>query len=63
MTRWMLLLFRNKDKEEIIKPMWFDRIVDVAYVLDIPAQTISNYYHGLIKARGLLEYCEIVKVE
>ena len=61
-VKWMLLLFADKKHVEILKPMWFLRVVDMAFVLDLPTQVVSNYYHGLIKPRGVLCYCEILKV-
>jgi hypothetical protein len=37
--------------------MEFRRIKDIAYVLDIEASVISNWYHGLINDRGILKNC------
>ena len=56
---WYVYLFEGEDKKEIFKIMKFNTIKDVSYVLDIPAQTISNYFHGLIKPREVLRYCSI----
>ena len=35
----------------------FNTIKDVSYVLGMNSQTISNFFHGLIKPRGVLKYC------
>ena len=32
---------------------------DIAYVLNLKSSVISNYYHGLIKPRGVLKYINI----
>ena len=51
----MLFVFLNKERTELFKVMDFNTIKDVAYVLGERPQTISNYYHNLIKERGLLK--------
>lgn len=52
---WVVYLFTDTNKKEIFKIMEFKTIKEVAYCLDIDAQTISNYYHKLIKPRGILK--------
>ena len=37
--------------------MEFKSIKDVGYVLNIEPQVISNFFHGLIKPRGILNNC------
>tara|TARA_Y100001972_G_scaffold125473_1_gene176714 strand:- start:1267 stop:1470 length:204 start_codon:yes stop_codon:yes gene_type:complete len=54
---WVLCLYEDKDKKEVFKTMTFPTIKDVSYVLNIKPQVVSNYFHGLIKPRGILEYC------
>ncbi len=54
---WVLYLYESKDKGEIFKTMTFPTIKEVSYVLNLKPQIVSNYFHGLIKPRGILEYC------
>lgn len=54
---WILHLYTDENKEELVKVMEFQTIKDISYVLDIDSQIISNYFHGLIKPRGVLKYC------
>lgn len=54
---WILHLYTDEKKEELVKVMEFQTIKDISYVLDIDCQIISNYFHGLIKPRGVLKYC------
>lgn len=54
---WILHLYKDKEHTDLIKVMEFDTIKSISYVLDIDSQVISNYFHGLIKARDILEYC------
>ena len=54
---WILHLYKDKEHTDLIKVMEFDTIKSISYVLDIDSQIISNYFHGLIKPRGVLQYC------
>ena len=54
---WILHLYTDIEKTDLIKVMEFDTIKDCSYVLGIDTQIISNYFHGLIKPRGILQYC------
>lgn len=58
-TQWILYLFTDSNKNEIFKIMEFKSIKDIAYVLDLQPQVISNYFHGLIKPRGILNNCAL----
>ena len=56
---WYLYLFEDEDKTEIFKIMKFNTISDMSDVVDIKPNILSNYFHGLIKPRGVLKYCMI----
>ncbi len=56
-SSWIIHLYQDKDKKDLFKIMEFNTMKECSKVLDLPAQTISNFFHGLIKARGILEYC------
>tara|TARA_R100000149_G_C5818374_1_gene98703 strand:- start:47 stop:250 length:204 start_codon:yes stop_codon:yes gene_type:complete len=56
---WLVHLYEETDKINLLKVMDFETIKDISYVLGVPSQTISNYFHGLIKPRGVLNYCII----
>jgi|GEM_PF-6113990 len=60
--RWLLCLYKDKDKTDLWKLMEFKTIKEVAYILGMKAQEISNFYHQLIKERGPLQYCIIYQV-
>ena len=65
-TIWILYLFTDKQKTEIFKIMEFKSVKDIAYELNLKPQVISNYFHGLIKPRGILNNCALyqsVKLE
>ena len=58
---WYLILFTNKKKQEVFKVIECNSILEMSYYLDMKPQTISNFYHKLIKPRGVLEYCGITQ--
>lgn len=58
-SRWVVYLFDSHEKTNIIKIMEFKSVREIEAVFDIPAQTISNCFHGLIKPRGMLKNCSI----
>ena len=56
---WYLYLFVDETKSEIFKVMKFNTINEMSEVLDLKPAILSNYFHGLIKPRGVLKYCVI----
>lgn len=56
-SSWILYLFENKEKSELFKIMEFRSVKDMAYVLDLKREVISNWFHGLILPRGILKNC------
>ena len=58
---WVLYLFEDKDKIQIFKIMEFKTIKELAYVLDTQPSIISNWFHGLINPRGILNNCMLVQ--
>ena len=55
---WYVYFF-DKDRKEIIKTMKFNTINEMSEVLGMKPAVLSNYFHGLIKPRGILNYCNI----
>ena len=60
--KWILYVFLDKDRTDLLKVMDFNTIKEVSYIVGEPPQTISNYYHQLIKERGLLKYCYLYQI-
>tara|TARA_R110002096_G_scaffold312952_3_gene507251 strand:- start:670 stop:882 length:213 start_codon:yes stop_codon:yes gene_type:complete len=58
---WYLTIFYDKEKSEPFKVLECNTIKDISYLLNMSPQVISNYYHKQIKARGVLEYCNITQ--
>tara|TARA_R110000824_G_scaffold38002_5_gene116459 strand:- start:318 stop:530 length:213 start_codon:yes stop_codon:yes gene_type:complete len=59
---WYLYLFDkpiDDDTKDIFKIMKFDTINEMSEVIAIKPNILSNYFHGLIKPRGILKYCII----
>ena len=58
---WYLTIFYNEEKSEVFKTFKFNTIKEISYILDMKPQVISNFYHKLIKPRGVLKYCNITQ--
>ena len=56
-SSWILYLFEDNDKSELFKIMEFKSVKDIAYVLDLQREVVSNWFHGLILPRGILKNC------
>ena len=56
---WYLYLFEDEEKTEIFKIMKFNTMNEMSAVVGMPSNILSNYFHGLIKPRGVLKYCLI----
>jgi len=56
-NNWILYLFENKEKSDLLKIMEFKTIRDVSFVLGVDPCVISNWFHGLIHPRGILKNC------
>lgn len=56
---WYVYLYEDKDKKDIFKIMKFDTINEMSKVMGLKSSVLSNYFHGLIKPRDILEYCMI----
>ena len=58
---WILIIYSDDTKTDIIKVFKYASIGQVAYILNLDSRDISNYYHNLINARGNLKYCDLYK--
>lgn len=56
-NNWILYLFENQEKRDLLKIMEFKTIKEVSFVLGMPPSIISNWFHGLINPRGILKNC------
>ena len=59
--KWYIFLYYDKEYKELYKILDFATISEVSYILDLKPQTISNYYHKLIKPRGVLKNVNIFR--
>ena len=58
-TSWVLYLFESDEKKELCKIMEFKTIKSCAFTLNIDPVVVSNWFHGLINARGILKNCSL----
>lgn len=58
---WYLTIFYDEEKTNVFKSLPFNTIREIAYILNMKPQVVSNYYHKLIRPRGVLKYCNITQ--
>jgi hypothetical protein len=56
-NNWVLYLFEDEGKRDLVKILEFKTIKEISYVLDIHPCVISNWFHQLIHPRGILKSC------
>ena len=59
---WNVYIFDKDIKEtdkEIVKIMRFETMNSMSKIIGEKPSVLSNYFHGLIKPRGILRYCII----
>lgn len=54
---WVLYLFEDGSKTDLLKIMEFKSVKEIAYVLGLQREIVSNWFHGLILPRGILKNC------
>tara|TARA_R110000824_G_scaffold184636_1_gene365582 strand:+ start:413 stop:595 length:183 start_codon:yes stop_codon:yes gene_type:complete len=58
---WVLSVYKDKNKKELLQTLKFSTINEVGEVLELKPQIISNFYHNLIKPRDILEFITLSK--
>ena len=58
---WHLMVFQDEARTALVKVMSFETVNEVSYVVGMPAKTIYNYFHRLIRPRGPLKYVSLFK--
>ena len=61
MSTWILELYANEEKTDLLKVYQFATVRQIAYILDEESTVVFNCYHSLIKPRGNLRYVNIFK--
>ncbi len=59
---WILVIYIDKERTDILKMGQLRTIKEIAYIVDEKTSVISNYYHKLINPRGNLKYCSIIRI-
>jgi len=61
MRNWVIVVYTNNDKTDIVKVLNVDSIKQIAYILNESPTDVSNYYHKLIKSKNLMKLIDIYK--
>jgi hypothetical protein len=54
---WYLFVYYDLEKTKLLKIIETKTIRELGYLLDMKPSIVSNFYHKLINARGILKYC------
>ena len=60
-SNWILYLYDDEEKKQLLKIMEFKTIKELGSVLDMDPQIVSNWFHGLINPRGILKSCLLLQ--
>ena len=60
---WLLVLYADHDHSEIARFWVLPSIKACAELVGEGSQTVSNWYHGLIRARNALQYCRLARLK
>ena len=58
---WHLMIFYDEEKTTPVKVISVRSIKEVAYIVGMTPQSVSNFFHHLIKARGPLRFVALFK--
>ena len=58
---WHLMIFCDVERTQIAKVMTLLTMHDVAAVVGLPTQVVSNFYHKMIRSHGNLRYIALFK--
>ena len=58
---WTLILYTNPQKTEIFKIIRCESICEMGFYLNLNPNSVSNYFHKLVKPRGVLKLCDITQ--
>ena len=58
---WHLMVFNDSSRTTPLKVLTLNSIKEVAYIVGVTPQSVSNYFHQLIKPRGALKYVALFK--
>ena len=58
---WILEIYVDREKAQLLKVYEFNTMRDVGYVLNMSPSTVSNFYHRLIKPKGALKCIAMFK--
>jgi len=60
---WALLIFADIEKTRLLTATTHKTIREIAYILGMKSDEVSNCFHRLIRPRKMLLYCDLRKVK
>ena len=60
-NRWILEIYLDKDKTNIIHILIFNNLREIAYCLDRNIYDVSNFYHNITKPKDMFLFINLYK--
>ena len=58
---WNIMVFADESHTSLVRVLQMRTVKDVGTLVHLPASTVSNFYHRLIKPKGALKYIAMFK--
>ena len=58
---WHVMVFEDENHTTLVRVLQLRTVKDVGALVQLPATTVSNFYHRLIKPKGALHYIQMFK--
>ena len=61
-TLWIVSLYYDKTKKELIKTLQTNTLKDLSYLLNCELYDVSNFFHKITKPKGIFKLITIEKL-
>ena len=61
-TLWVVSLYYDKNKKNLIKTLQTNTLKDLSYLLNCELYDVSNFFHKITKPKGIFELITIEKL-
>jgi hypothetical protein len=58
---WHVMVFGDENHTMLVRVLQLRTVKDIGSLVHLPASTVSNFYHRLIKPKGALKYIAMFK--
>ena len=61
MRNWVLVIYSNELKNNIVKVINVDSIKQIAYIINETPTDVSNFYHNITKPKNMFLFINLYK--